>query len=110
MCRKFHGSAFATFGEAKKEHFRWTAGSEYLKTYQAPNNTKRQFCENCGSSLTFAASDASGDIVEFTLGTLECKIATKPDVHIFTNNKADWYEICDDLPQYTAGRDSEKRC
>ena len=29
MCRKFHGAAFATFGEAKSENFRWTRGENF---------------------------------------------------------------------------------
>ncbi len=32
MCRKFHGAAFATFGEAKAEHFRWVTGEDQLKS------------------------------------------------------------------------------
>jgi len=32
MCRKFHGSAYATFGKAKSQNFRWVSGEEYLKT------------------------------------------------------------------------------
>ncbi len=29
MCRKFHGAAFATYGEARAEDFRWLAGEEW---------------------------------------------------------------------------------
>ncbi|MGH1486135.1 MAG: GFA family protein [Cellvibrionaceae bacterium] len=107
MCRKFHGAAFATFGEAKKDHFRWTKGSEYLKTYHAPNNTKRQFCEHCGSSLIFMAANHDNTIVEFALGTLDSPIEEKPDAHIFTDNMANWYQITDNLPQFKASRHSE---
>ncbi len=109
MCRKFHGAAFATFGEAKTDKFRWVEGEELIKTYQAPNGTKRQFCEKCGSSLIFIASNDSGKWVEFTLGTLDSEIELKPDVHIFTDSMAGWYEIADGLPQFREGRDSERR-
>jgi len=33
MCRKFHGSAFATFGEAKVENFRWISGENMIENY-----------------------------------------------------------------------------
>lgn len=103
MCRKFHGAAFATFGEAFKNNFRWIQGEQLLKSYAADNGTVRQFCSNCGSSMTFA-SPHFPDLVEFSLGTLDSDIAIKPDAHIFVGSKAGWYDICDDLPQYTKGR------
>lgn len=109
MCRKFHGAAFATLGEAHADNFRWIAGEEHLKTYLAPNGTKRQFCEHCGSSLIFIASNDTGDVVEFSLGTLDSDIELKPDVHIFTDYGACWYEIRDELPQYAEGRQSKRK-
>lgn len=109
MCRKFHGAAFATFGEAKTENFHWVEGQELLTTYIASNGTKRKFCGNCGSSLIFAPSNDPGEVVEFSLGTLDSEIEISPDVHIFTAHKASWYEITDGLPQYSEGRDSQKK-
>ena len=109
MCRKFHGAAFATYGEAKTDNFHWVAGKERLKTYLAPNETKRQFCENCGASLTFAPANDTGEIVEFSLGTLDSNIEIKPDVHIFTDYAAGWYEVSDSLPQFTGDRSSKRK-
>jgi len=105
MCRKFHGAAFATLGEALVENFRWTEGESLLKTYLAPNGTQRKFCENCGSSLIFEASNDDGKLVEFSLGTLDSPIDLKPDAHIFTESGANWCEVGDGLPQFKAGRD-----
>ncbi|WP_232312696.1 GFA family protein [Enterovibrio coralii] len=79
MCRKFHGSAFATFGEAKAENFRFTKGEDKLRVYEAENGTKRTFCGECGSSLLFEPSNSDGSLVEFTLGTLDTPIEQKPD-------------------------------
>ena len=104
MCRKFHGAAFATFGEAKVEHFHWLAGQSLLKSYKAPNGTIRQFCENCGSSLIFIPENDNGKIVEFSLGTLDDDIAAKPDAHIFVGSKANWVTLCDGLPRYERER------
>ena len=108
MCRKFHGAAFATFGEAASEHFHWTKGESCLKSYTAANKTIRRFCKHCGSSMTFEPSDSDGSLVEFTLGTLDTPIAQQPDAHIFVDNKASWYPIEDALPQYSAGRQSKQ--
>jgi len=103
MCRKFSGAAFSTFGEATHANFHWLKGKSLLKSYRANNGTTRQFCSHCGSSLTFS-SPAHPDLVEFTLGTLDSDISFKPDAHIFTASKADWYDINDELPQFENGR------
>ena len=107
MCRKFHGAAFSTFGEAKREDFRWLAGEDLLATFVADNGSKRQFCKVCGSSLTFAVANDAGESVEFTLGTLDSKIDERPDAHIYTDFKADWVDVADDLLCYAAGRDGQ---
>ena len=107
MCRKFHGAAFATYGEATKTNFKWLEGAHLLKAFKAPNGTVRQFCENCGSSMTFQAATGIDDVVEFSLGTLDSYLDAKPDVHIYTESKASWYDISDALPQFKAGRGGE---
>lgn len=105
MCRKFHGAAFATFGETSAEHFEWIQGEQLLKGYTAANGTTRQFCSECGSSLIFKPSGEDTGLVEFALGALDDPISEKPDAHIFTAYKANWLEICDDLPQHLEARD-----
>lgn len=106
MCRKFHGAAFATFGETTVDNFHWIKGAELLKTYQAPNGTRRQFCSVCGSSLIFKPSGEDNGLVEFALGALDDPISEWPDAHIFTAYKADWMELTDDLPKFSEERDA----
>ncbi len=105
MCRKFHGAAFATYGEAKTENFRWLSGKHLLKQYRAENGTLRQFCSECGASLTFAPANDDGSLIEFSLATLESDIDVRLDAHIFVANKACWYEISDELPQFMQDRE-----
>lgn len=104
MCRKFHGAAFSTYTEARREHFRWVQGENNLKTYQAPNGTRRQFCEQCGSSMTFSASDADGSVIEFASATLDTPVDLHPDAHIYTESRVSWFQINDGLPEYKVGR------
>ena len=107
MCRKFHGAAFATLGEAETKNFRWTEGESLLTEFVAGNGTRRKFCSVCGSSLTFAPANDDGELVEFSLGTLDTEITLRPDAHIFVGSKANWVVISDDLPQYDCGRIAE---
>ncbi len=104
MCRKFHGAAYSTFGEAEVKDFRWVTGDEQLKSYVASNGSIRQFCQNCGSSMTFAASEEASELIEFSLGTLDSDLELSPDAHVYTGSKANWVEIGDDLPQHDKGR------
>jgi hypothetical protein len=105
MCRKFHGAAFSTYGEARAEHFHWLTGEHLLKNYIADNGTIRRFCGACGSSLTFAPSHDSGEFIEFSLGSLDTDIPLKPDIHVFVDNKATWYDITDTRPQCKGPRE-----
>ncbi len=106
MCRKFHGAAFATFGEVRHEDFRWVQGESDLKAYIAKNGSTRQFCQHCGSSMTFKPKNDDGSVIEIALGTLDTPIPNRPDAHIFTANRASWYSIEDSLPQFPASRNS----
>lgn len=108
MCRKFHGAAFATFGEARVENFRWLKGEELLQEYRADNGTLRRFCRNCGSSMTFTPASGTGELIEFALGTLDSPMAHRPDAHIFVGFKAGWYDIRDSLPRYQTDRCSQQ--
>ena len=108
MCRKFHGAAYATIAEARKEHFRWIAGEALLKQYTAANGTRRGFCPNCGSSLTFASPLADPDLVEIALGCFDDEVPVTPDAHIYVDSGARWARPDDDLPQFSAGRDSKR--
>ncbi len=108
MCRKFSGAAFATFGAARVEDFRWLKGESELNSYVGVNGTTRRFCQHCGSSMTFSPSNDDGALIEVTLGTLDNPINQQPDAHIFVGSKSSWYPIGDDLPQFENSRDSKQ--
>jgi hypothetical protein len=108
MCRKFHGAAFATYGEVNASDFRWIQGEDELQSYTADNGTTRRFCRHCGCSLTFSSVNYPDDRVEIALGTLDSNLDLSPDAHIFVGSKASWSEILDDLPQYLGDRSSQR--
>ena len=108
MCRKFHGAAYATIAEARRENFRWLQGEDKLKPYTAANGTTRRFCSECGSSLTFSSPLADPELVEIALGCFDDEVPIRPDAHIFVGSGAAWARPEDDLPQYEAGRDSKR--
>ena len=98
MCRKFHGSAFATFGTAAPEHFRWVRGAERISTYQSSAEGYRPFCPRCGSAVPGAGEDMPFALVP--MGNVGDDPGTRPRLHFFTGSMAPWHTIVDDLPQH----------
>jgi hypothetical protein len=105
MCQKFHGAAFSTFGEVKRENFRCLTGKTLISTYTAENKTVRSFCKICGSSLFFESTfNRKDNTIEVALASFDHLIDITPDAHIYTESKAKWHEITDNLPQHAAYR------
>lgn len=99
MCRRTHGSAFATFGRVARDDFQLTAGRDDLQVYASSEAVKRSFCRHCGSRLLFEHS-AMPDHVFLALGSLDEDPGGRPEGHIFVGSKASWFEITDELPQH----------
>lgn len=97
MCRRQHGAAFATYAQCEPDSFQWLAGEELTKVFTPNSNAGWCFCSECGSSL---AATLNGKITSIALGSVEGDVEIKPAAHIFVTSKANWYDICDDLPQY----------
>jgi hypothetical protein len=101
MCRKAHGAAFATFARVRAADFRWTAGEELVAGYRSSPHVVRTFCSRCGSNLQWI-DDRTPDRRDTALGVLDDAPGVKPSLHIFTADKAPWFEITDRLPQHAA--------
>jgi len=105
-CRKAQGSAFATNGIVAAEKFVLDCGEEMLSGYQSTPGQTKYFCKNCGSPIV-SKHVARPDQVRVRLGTIESEITERPGAHIFVTSKANWEDICGDLPQhdeYETGR------
>ena len=105
MCQKFHGAAFSTFAEIKRDNFSIVKGKSFLKVYQADNLSKRYFCSCCGSSLFFESKYNIEDrTIEVALAAFDDDINANPDAHIFTEFKVNWLKLNDELPKYNKYR------
>ncbi len=98
MCRKHHGSAFATFVGAPLMGFKWLSGQDQLVTYASSEKGRRAFCRQCGSVAPSLIPDM--DLAMLPAGNLEGDPEVRPQSHIFVGSKAPWYTITDDLPQH----------
>jgi hypothetical protein len=98
-CRKSNGSAFNAVAAVGTRDFHLLSGRDALKEYTSSPGVHRVFCGVCGSPL-YSRRDVQPELLRLRLGTLDTKIGTKPVVHIFVADKADWYDIHDEAPQY----------
>jgi len=99
MCRKMHGTPFATYVAAEAKGFRWLRGTEHVAHYQSSPEGQRSSCRRCGSALPW---DSAGEHVFVPAGLLEEDPGVRPLAHIFVASKAPWYDIADELPRFDA--------
>jgi hypothetical protein len=99
QCRRLHGAAFGTYGGVDKAQFRWKAGEDNLRVYASSEKNDRHFCNTCGS-LIMTTIKSEPDAFYVTMGTMDGDPPRPPGYHIYVGSKADWYEVCDDLPQF----------
>ena len=59
------------------------------------------FCSICGSGMP--RENAAMQVYNVPLGTLDSDPEYVPDFHIFTESKAPWFEIHDQIPQLPEG-------
>jgi hypothetical protein len=98
-CRKAQGSAFATNGIVDAAHFHLLAGADALSAYESSPGQTKHFCKHCGSPI-LSRNTARPEQVRVRLGTIESDISERPMAHIFVTSKANWEDICGELPQY----------
>jgi len=103
LCRKAQGSAFATNGNVDIHHFHFDSGEDQLTAYESSPGHTKYFCQHCGSPIISKNTLYPG-VVRVRIGTIETDIDERPVAHTFTYSKANWEEICGDLPQYDADK------
>ena len=100
-CRKAQGSAFAANGIVAVRDFVVLSGESELTGFESSPGQTKFFCRHCGSPI-LSRTHALPDQVRVRLGTIESDIVERPAAHIFVTSKANWEEICGDIPQYEA--------
>ncbi len=97
-CRKVNGSAFLAATPIATENLR-IEGAAALKEYESSPGVFRVFCGTCGSPI-FSRRDATPEMVRLRVGSLDTPVTSRVESHIFVSQKAPWFEIGDDAPQY----------
>lgn len=98
-CRKANGAAFLAATLISTDSLRLLTGQAALVKFASSPGVYRVFCGRCASPI-FSKRDATPETVRLRLGTLDTPVTGKPTAHIFVEDKAEWFDICDDAPQY----------
>ncbi|MFT4585534.1 MAG: hypothetical protein ACI915_004556 [Gammaproteobacteria bacterium] len=97
MCRKAHGTPFASYLIGSAAHFGFESGEQSIRLFESSPGFIRSFCLTCGSVLP---NNHLGDIVAIPAGSVDSNFDVERNAHIFTRWKAPWHKITDALPQH----------
>lgn len=95
-CRKAHGAAFSSVAAVQDKDFQLT-GAELLSSFESSPGKTRYFCSCCGTQI-YAKREGTAHII-LRLGSLDDDPQTTESKHIWTSQRASWYEVGSDLPQ-----------
>ncbi|MDB5985626.1 MAG: hypothetical protein JWR16_679 [Nevskia sp.] len=98
-CRKSNGSAYAANVAVAEQDFHIVAGAELLKEFESSPGKQRVFCGTCGAPV-YSRNEKRRGIVRLRIGLFDTPIQRRPEFHFMVADKAEWDEICDNLPQY----------
>ncbi len=96
MCRKASGAH--EMGIDVDKSALEISGAEHLTWYFSSEKVRRGFCATCGSPMFFDPPGA--DWIGLHLGSFDGPTGTRIAKHIFVGDKGDYYQICDDAPQF----------
>ncbi len=101
-CRRSRGAAHATNVFVPAEQFRWLRGQEGIRRFKVAEAERFavSFCTRCGGKAPTVHGPAS--FVAIPGGALEADPGARPQGHIFVADKAPWFAITDDVPQFAA--------
>ena len=99
-CRRARGAAHACNMVTRLEGVRFTRGADTVATYKVPEAKffSQSFCRGCGSPVP--RLDEGRKIAIVPMGGLDDDPGIRPSEHIWTESKAPWFEIADELPKH----------
>ena len=97
-CRKLSGSAFATYVHVDADKFRYVSGEDHYAAYESEPGSFRRRCKTCGCNVPGKAPYL--ETVSIPAGLLDDDPVKRPMAHVFTSQRAPWWTIADDLPQF----------
>ena len=103
-CRKSRGAAHGTNLFVEPAALRFLTGEDQLTEYRVPDADRfgTTFCNRCGSQMPSLWPNMQYVLVP--AGVMDDDVEVTPRAHIFVADKAPWFDITDEIPQFEAGR------
>jgi hypothetical protein len=96
QCRRQSGHYYAATNVADD---RLTIeGEDNIRWYRSSPEARRGFCATCGSALFWKLDGRP--TTSIGAGAFDDPSGLVGESHIFAADKGDYYQICDDLPQF----------
>jgi hypothetical protein len=105
-CRRAAGAHVVAWATVARDGFRVTAGA--LRSYASSPPVLRQFCEQCGTPMTYSNRE-SPQTIDIALATFDSPGALTPVDHIWMEDAVAWDRPQDGLPQFPRSRQEPKQ-
>ena len=69
------------------------------KVYESSPGVLRSFCGDCGTPLSYEDERLPGEVYVM-VGVFDEPEPFEPEAHDWVSQKAEWFDIRDDLPRY----------
>lgn len=96
QCRKFSGH-FSVSTDVSRKNL-GIIGKEHITWYFSSAKVRRGFCSICGSALFF--DPLAKDWIGIHMGAFDGITGVHTELHVYTAEKGDYYDIADGLPTY----------
>ena len=100
-CRRAAGAHAVAWATVSRDSFKLLCGP--VRTFKSSQPVVRQFCEQCGTQLTYS-NEQWPDTIDVTIATLDQPNAVTPTEHIWMEDALSWDRPADGLRQYPRGR------
>jgi hypothetical protein len=100
-CRRASGASGVAWATVKRDTFRVIRGE--LRSIASSPPVTRQFCENCGTPVTYA-NTSDPLTIDVTVSSLDQPDAMAPVCHIWMEDAPGWDRPADGRPQYPRSR------
>ena len=100
-CRKATGTGHASNLFLEPAALQWLGGEEHIRAFKVPEAKRftNQFCILCGGRLP--RQPPGTEVVMIPAGSLDDPAPIMPQARIFTDSRAGWSCLGDELPNYS---------
>lgn len=96
-CQKDTGTAHAANLFSTTAKLKWVSGEDKITLFNLPSTQHSKcFCSICGSALPTIQME--GTLLVVPAGSLNSKLLTRPNAHIFVSSRSDWDKDLEKIP------------